>query len=261
MLTVILLFGLILATPRGQQPTAKPRVPVLAELFTSEGCSSCPPADDLLRRLIEEQPVEGVEVIALSEHVDYWDRQGWKDSFSSSDFTRRQQEYGRAMRLEPIYTPQLIVDGKMQAIGSEWPDVRKALIEAARTPRAAVAVTADARMSPSAATISIVVRDLPAAAVKGDVDVFVAIVEDNLTTEVLRGENARKQLHHSAVTRSLTKIGSLGKMETAGEFSRAVPLDSSWRSEHLRAIAFLQDRPTRHIVGAGTAHIRRGADV
>jgi hypothetical protein len=101
---------------------------------------------------------------------------------------------------------------------------------------------------------------MPAAAVKGDVDVFVAIVEDNLTTEVLRGENARKQLHHSAVTRSLTKIGSLGKMETAGEFSQSVPLDGSWRPEHLRAIAFLQDRPTRHIVGASTAQIRRAAE-
>ena len=260
-MTILFAAGVVLAVPRAQQPAAKvQRVPVLAELFTSEGCSSCPPADDLLKRLIEEQPVEGVEVIGLSEHVDYWDRLGWKDPFSSSDFTRRQEEYGRALRLEPIYTPQLIIDGKSQAIGSEWPDVRKALIEAARAPRAVIAVTAEAQPSASAVTVSIVVRDLPAATVKGDVDVFVAIVEDNLTSEVLRGENARKQLHHSAVTRSLTKIGSLGKTETAGEFSRAVPRDGSWRPEHLRAIAFLQDRPTRHVVGAGTAHIRRGAD-
>lgn len=259
--TIIFVAGLVLAAPRAQQPAAKAlRVPVLAELFTSEGCSSCPPADDLLRRLVEEQPVEGVEVIALSEHVDYWDRLGWKDSFSSNDFTKRQEAYGRALHLEPIYTPQLIVDGRMQAIGSEWPDVRKALIEAARAPRAAVAVTAEAKPSSPAATIGVVVRDVPAAAAKGGVDVFVAVVEDNLTTEVLRGENARKQLHHSAVTRSLTKIGSLGTTETAGEFSQAVSLDYSWKPEQLRAIVFLQDPRSRHVVGAGTARIRQLSD-
>src|SRR5262245_5153387 len=249
--TIIFVIGLVLAAPRAQQPPARAqRVPVLAELFTSEGCSSCPPADDLLRRLVDEQPVEGVEVIALSEHVDYWDRLGWKDSFSSSEFTRRQQEYGQAMRLEPIYTPQLIVDGKTQAIGSEWPDVRKALTEAARAPRAAIAVTAEAKPSSPAATIAVVVRDLPVEAARSGIDVFVAVVEDNLTTEVLRGENARKQLHHSAVTRSLTKIGSLGKTETAGEFSQAVSLDRSWKPEQLRAIAFVQDQRSRHILGA-----------
>ena len=256
----ILLLGLMGAAPQGQQPPAKKqRVPVLAELFTSEGCSSCPAADDLLRRLIEEQPVEGVEVIALSQHVDYWDRLGWKDPFSSSEFTRRQEEYGRAMRREPIYTPQLVIDGRMQAIGSEWSDVQRSLVEASRTPRAAVSVTAETRPSPAAAAIAVVVRDLPAAAAKGDVDVFVAVVEDGLTTEVLRGENARKQLHHSAVTRSLTKIGTLGKTETAGEFSQAVPLDSSWRAEHLRAIAFLQDRRSRHIARRGNCAHPLGA--
>ncbi|MGH8429496.1 MAG: DUF1223 domain-containing protein, partial [Solimonas sp.] len=205
-------------------------------------------------------PVDGVEVIALSQHVDYWDRLGWKDPFSSSEFSRRQEEYGRAMRREPIYTPQLVVDGRIQAIGSEWPDVQRSLVEASRAPRAAVAVTAETRPSPApapaAAAIAVVVRDLPAAAAKGDVDVFVAVVEDDLTTEVLCGENARKQLHHSAVTRSLTKIGTLGKTETAGEFSQAVPLDRSWRAEHLRAIAFVQDSRSRHVLGAGTARIR-----
>jgi hypothetical protein len=255
---VPLLLGLMLgATARGQEPPAGlRRVPVLAELFTSEGCSSCPAADDLLRRLVAEQPVDGVEVIALSEHVDYWDRLGWKDSFSSSAFSRRQEDYGRALRREPIFTPQLVVDGRMQAIGSDWSEVRRTLVEAARTPRASVAVTAEAQQSTLTASIGVVVRDLPASAAKGDVDVYVAVVENDLTTEVLRGENAKKQLHHSAVARSLTKIGSLGKTETAGEFTQAVPLDRAWRTDNLRAVAFLQDSRSRHVLGAGVTRIR-----
>ena len=96
-------------------------MPVLAELFTSEGCSSCPPADDLLRRLTDEQLVDGVEVVALSEHVDYWNRLGWTDPFSSQAFSARQQRYQRALRTDQIYTPQMVVNGRREAIGNDWP--------------------------------------------------------------------------------------------------------------------------------------------
>jgi hypothetical protein len=239
-----------------ERSAATSRVPVLAELFTSEGCSSCPAADDLLRRLLEEQPVEGVEVIAISEHVDYWDRLGWKDSFSSNIFTRRQEEYGRALRRNPIYTPQLVVDGRLEVIGSEWPDVRRTLLEAARAPRASVVVTAEADPSTPASTVTVAVRDIPGPARRDDLDVFVAVVENGLTTAVLRGENAKKQLHHSAVARSLIKVGSLAKSETAGEFSQAVPLEREWKRGQLRAVAFLQHRGSRQVLGAGTTPIR-----
>src|SRR5215217_4107392 len=118
--------------PAPSQPTA-----VLVELFTSEGCSSCPPADDVLSELVRQQPIANINVIGLGEHVDYWDRLGWRDPFSAAGFSARQSEYvARAFRTGSIYTPQVVVDGRFQAIGSERDEVRRAISQAARLAKA-----------------------------------------------------------------------------------------------------------------------------
>src|SRR6266852_9685647 len=124
-------------------PESTTRTIVVAELFTSEGCSSCPPADDILSQLAHRQPVPGVEVLALGEHVDYWDRLGWRDPFSSSAFSARQSNYdSRVFHADQVYTPQLVIDGRLERVGSDARAVQRAIEQAATSPKAAVTVAA-----------------------------------------------------------------------------------------------------------------------
>src|SRR4051812_14249507 len=116
------------------------RVPVVVELFTSEGCSDCPPADALLRKLEEKQPVPNAEIIVLSEHVDYWDHIGWRDRFSSKTFTERQQKYGDRFKLDSVYTPQMVVDGRTELNGADERRALQAITDAAKAGKTEVTV-------------------------------------------------------------------------------------------------------------------------
>src|SRR5258708_20905121 len=124
-------------------PGTAPRNVVVVELFTSEGCSSCPPADDVLSQLARRQPVPGVDVLALGEHVDYWDRLGWRDPFSSAAFSARQSNYdARVFHANQVYTPQLVIDGWLERVGSNARAVHGAIEQAPMRPKPAVSVTA-----------------------------------------------------------------------------------------------------------------------
>src|SRR4051812_7037792 len=183
-----------------------PRAPIVVELFTSEGCSSCPPADVLLQKLADDEA--GAPVIALGEHVDYWDHQGWKDRFSSAALTARQQVYAARFNVDSIYTPQMVVDGRAELVGSDAAAARRAIDRAAAQPHGLVRISLDADGSgtrSSRLAVTIAVAELPAVS-RGGADLVVAITEDQLWSDVKRGENRGRVLKHAAVVRQLTTI-------------------------------------------------------
>ena len=143
--------------PARAAETPAPRRPVLLELFTSEGCSSCPPADRLLETFDRTQPVSGADLIVLSEHVDYWDRLGWTDPYSSPLFTERQQLYVRQLHLDGAYTPQLVIDGQSDVVGSDERGVRSGILRAEARPKTAISLRAE-RAGPEV-KVSLEVRD------------------------------------------------------------------------------------------------------
>lgn len=234
-------------------PVAANATPVVVELFTSEGCSSCPPADEVLSKLDKMQPIQGVEVIALGEHVDYWNRLGWTDPYSSEDFSRRQSMYSDAFNLDSVYTPQMIVDGRDEFAGGNMERARTAIARAAHAEKANVQLASyqnsqaiDARV----VKLSLHVSDLPRLTAGDTADVLLAITENNLRSEVSRGENAGRYLRHSAVVRQLTALGEIGGRQNSFAAEPMVHLDNGWQRENLRAVAFVQERGTRRVLGA-----------
>ena len=249
LLTVAAAIGLTSSHPAPTAPqpqlTAAPQatVPVIVELFTSEGCSSCPSADAALRELETAQSVPGVEVIALGQHVDYWNRLGWKDAFSSPQFTERQRWYAQGFK-EGNYTPQAVVDGRYEFVGSQRATLAETVAKAAQAPRAAVTLTRAA-----GGMVQVQVSHLPAGTQAASVEL--ALTETGLSSQVGRGENAGQLLRHAAVVRSLQVLGAVG---ADGTFSGRAPLslNSNWKAEHLRAVALVQETGSHHIVGVAS---------
>ena len=241
------------------EPMTGNRSPVLVELFTSEGCSSCPPADEVLTRLDQQQPVPGAEVIALSEHVDYWNRLGWVDPYSSAEFSRRQGEYADAFKIDGNYTPQMIVDGRAEFVGSNVSKARDAIVKAALAPKATVQITRS-NNSPGTKTdvipLQVRVENLPLLFNGGTVEVLLAITEDGLRSSVLRGENGGRLLKHTAVVRRLNVIGRIASQENRTFTANPTTnLASGWRRENLRAVVFVQDRESRRVLGAAAIRL------
>ena len=223
-------------------------VPVLAELFTSEGCNSCPPADAALELLMHQQPVDGVYVIALSEHVTYWDHQGWKDPFGSTQFTSRQQQYGRQFNLDSIFTPQLVIDGASQVVGSDKRAIEKALGDAAKKPKPALQVEAGYRDGVVHAAAS-----GPGLVSDKDAELWFALTEDHLVVDVKRGENANRMMKHSGVVRVLKSAGGVDVTSKRVSFT----LLDDWKRENLRIVGFVQSKKTRRIISVGTTSAAR----
>jgi hypothetical protein len=207
------------------------RVPVLAELFTSEGCSSCPPADGLLIKLDQMQPVAGAQVIVLSEHVDYWNSLGWSDPWSSAQFTQRQAMYAHSLTAE-TFTPQLVIDGRSQCNGSDAKAILAAVTQEAARPKTPVRIVTATRDGKEA----IVTFTIGAASNKGNV--WVAIADTRDESSVKRGENSGKTLTHVAVVRSLGKIGTVTK--SAG-LDKTVRVPLSAQAADTRVVVFVAE--------------------
>lgn len=231
--------------------------PVVVELFTSEACASCPAADALLARLERTQPVSGARIIALEEHVDYWNQLGWKDPYSEPQFHARQNEYALAAHVENIYTPQMIVNGQ---VGFEGADANRAYEEIGRAAQAPV-TSVDLSTAPNARDpqlIDLTVRvSNPKTAKLRDANLYLAVTESELVGHIGGGENAGRTLRHSNVVRSFSAIGRIDpKGASAGQVVSTLRLPGEWRRENLHAVVFVQEKQTFRITGAGTVDLR-----
>jgi hypothetical protein len=242
---------------KSQAQTTNPdRKPVIVELFTSEGCSSCPPADALLQKLQDEQPLADAQVIALEEHVDYWNHDGWTDPYSSVEWTQRQLMYSSFFKTQ-AFTPQMVVDGQVQIVGSSTQDAAHAIANAAHRADTDVALAPDKPNAngPQQFTVSVgkLTGNTP-----GDVaEIWLAVTEDGLESSVSRGENSGRVLHHAATLRSLHKIGVADPGKSPASFAGdpRVKLDSHWNAKNLRVIVFIQEKKSRKILGSNSTKI------
>ena len=245
----ILVALIIVLSPRG--PQAATATPVIVELFTSEGCSDCPPADTVLQTLVDTQPVGGADIIGLGQHVDYWDRLGWKDRFSSAALTSRQRAYAARFRNESIYTPQMVVDGRAEFVGSDAGAARRAIEKALGSPHATVRLAVNG-VSTAAVVVTVSANDMPPGA-KGDrADLVVAVTEDELRSDVKRGENHGRVLAHAAVVRYMATVGEAGAAPVRAE----IAVQPDWQREHLKIVAFVQEQQSRAILGAASLALK-----
>lgn len=234
-ITAITILAALTLTMHGAPPKLG-AAPVVVELFTSQGCSSCPPADALIHDIANDPALRG-RVIPLAFHVDYWDALGWRDPFSSAEWTQRQARYARTMHLSSAYTPQAVVNGTREFVGSNRSALNAALEKASNEkPRNEITLTARREGNSLIANIH--------ANVAASDDLMLAIVEDGVSTKIEHGENAGRTITNDAIVRKLVRVAP-------GETT--VRLDPAWRS--LSATAFAQDRIMLAIGAVATTRV------
>jgi hypothetical protein len=221
--------------------------PILVELFTSEGCSSCPPADALLEKMDTSQPVNGAQLIVLSEHVDYWDHDGWKDPHSSAALTERQEAYEKSLGLPTPYTPQMIVDGASEAHVNNPAQANKVFLDAASASKIPVRI-GEVKFDGVPALLETRI-EAEGGLDKRSADVYVATVLDRAESQVLHGENGGKHLTHVAVVLEIKKIGKLSKGNSFSE-NVQLKLKPGTDSKNLRIVAFVQEPGFGKVLGA-----------
>jgi hypothetical protein len=204
--------------------------PVVVELFTSEGCSSCPAADRVLQDLETQQKLQNAQLVLLGEHVDYWDHLGWHDRFSSAQFTNRQKMYAQTLRRDEVYTPQIVIDGKRELVGSETGEVKSAIVRAAGATKP-TNVILDWQ---SKDRLKIVVQNAP----QNATHILLAVTEGGLKTEVGGGENGGRVLQHAAVVRELRDLGPTSGGKYSGEY--VVNWSPEWNRNNVKLVVVAQ---------------------
>jgi len=237
-LAVVAAIAILALTMHATPPKLVP-APVVVELFTSQGCSSCPPADALIHEIANDPKLRG-RVIPLAFHVDYWDSLGWRDPFSSAEWSQRQALYARTMHLSSAYTPQAVVNGVHEFVGSNRSALNAALERDSNAKLPAnIALTSRREGNNVVATIH--------ATVPPNDDLMLALTEDGVTTKVAHGENAGRTLTDDAIVRRLVRVNP-------GQTTVTIPIDPAWRN--LSTAAFVQDRGTLAIGAAAAVQIR-----
>jgi hypothetical protein len=254
MIASLLIAALLVVEAEAQPPPP----PILLELFTSEGCSSCPPADLLLEELAGGELAAGVEIVPLSLHVDYWNHLGWRDPYSSADFSRRQESYSGTLRSDSVFTPQLVIDGESQVVGSDRRGALQAIERAARRPRASVVLEQidDAQAPPRRSSWRVSLDAHSLAPRPPATYLFVAVTEDGLASSVSRGENTGRTLRHVAVVRRLRALGRAW-LDERGTVTQEVTidLDPAWRRDRLHVVAWAAAAPNGQVLGSTRAQM------
>ena len=211
------------------------------ELFTSEGCSSCPPADAVVAKIQNESADKPIYILAF--HVDYWNRLGWKDVFSSADYSKRQQQYASWLKSSEVYTPQIVVNGKTEFVGSEEGTLRNAIKAGLQKDATAQIMLSNVKVDKGKARLNYQTQ--------GNVNhnaLLIALVQKTAQSKVERGENAGHTLSHVQIVRSLQ---SVDLKQSNG--SEAIILPQGFNAQGWELIAFLQNTSTGAIIGATKA--------
>jgi hypothetical protein len=236
--------GIVLALITASAPAQKT---VLVELFTSEGCSSCPPADALLRQVNGSQTSAGQLVVGISEHVTYWNSLGWSDPFSSSLYTERQNAYSERFHLEGVYTPQMVINGAEQIVGSDRAALQHAVEqEEEQRPRICLRILS-LRVAGKTLTVNFSTSgDLPAQGA----DLIAVLTDDSDRSSVLHGENSGRTLAHVAVARSISRVA---RVQAAGERTVQIQIPASFPAEQAHhLILFAQTPGNGRVLGTDT---------
>jgi hypothetical protein len=229
---------------------AADRTPVLVELFTSEGCSSCPQADEALEELARAQPIAGAEIVPLELHVDYWNTLGWTDPFSRPEATRRQEAYAAAGvaegRAGQLFTPQMVVDGTRSFVGDRAMAIQAVTNSLARGKRF---LRAELRTAPGGVDVELHVGP----GEERGAGLWLVLTESGLSSRVTRGENKGRTLQHAPVARSFERVAVV----PAGGWTGTVrlPIAQAWQRDALRVVAFAQDIGTGRVVAVATATV------